>query len=500
MPLKLSNLVPFGEWRPDLGYLNNPGATVAKNVLPVGDAYEPYRDLSFISGALGAKCQGYYAFFTDDGNVEAFAGTATNLYRLSGTTWNEVSKTTDAYSTASNRFWQFVNYGDRVVATNFADPIQSFVIGSSSVFADLANSGTDAEKAPRALSVDIINNFVVALNLNDPVDGDKYARVRWSALDDPTDWERSVTTLADQQDFYGATGTGTKVLGFENYGLLVMDNEVWRMQFVGTPEIFLIEKEVDNFGSKYPGSVLKYGKRAFLMNERGFFMYDGRAFQPIGEGKVNRFFFQDVSASDIDRTLAAVDPKNNLVVWAYVSADSPDGNFDKMLVYSLLYDRWSLVEQAAEFVASGLTSGLSIDDIGSIYSSIDDVPYSLDSIVWQGGSSTLIGFDTSHRLGYYDGPVKTSEIETSEARLSEDFTYIDTVLPVIDDAGVEVRLSCRDQQAAAYTGTDYVAVDATTEEASFRKITRYAKVGIRSSAAYTRAQGIRFRAEPAGQR
>ena len=48
----------FGEWLPDQPALDNPGATIAKNVLPYVRTYGSFKSLRSFSAALNAACVG----------------------------------------------------------------------------------------------------------------------------------------------------------------------------------------------------------------------------------------------------------------------------------------------------------------------------------------------------------------------------------------------------------------------------------------------------------
>ena len=54
----------------------------------------PLNGLSGVSNALATRCQGAAWFRGTAGATRMFAGDATKLYLLSGTTWNDVSRTT----------------------------------------------------------------------------------------------------------------------------------------------------------------------------------------------------------------------------------------------------------------------------------------------------------------------------------------------------------------------------------------------------------------------
>lgn len=77
----------FGEWLPDqppIGLGNS--VAVAKNVIPHARGYRQLSSLSNYSNAIGARCQGAFSAIDNNNNVADFAGDATKLYKLSGTT------------------------------------------------------------------------------------------------------------------------------------------------------------------------------------------------------------------------------------------------------------------------------------------------------------------------------------------------------------------------------------------------------------------------------
>ena len=190
-------VIPFADWAPDKADLGN-SATIALNCIPkAGGTYGPFADLAAYSNAITARCQGAYAGVDSDGGVANFAGDASKLYLLSGITYNNVSRTA-GYTTAVDGAWRFCQFGERVVATNYADDVQSYVIGSSSLFSALS---TGAPKARHCALFD--PGFLMLGDTNDAVDGAVSNRVWWSAYGDPTNFPTigSATAEANQSDF-----------------------------------------------------------------------------------------------------------------------------------------------------------------------------------------------------------------------------------------------------------------------------------------------------------
>lgn len=97
------SILSFGEWRPDV--TDYEGATSANilNVVPRGDGYGPFNALAAASQALPAQCRGLFFARKNDGSIQVFAGTSTDLFVLNNTTqvWTPASRVT-ALTSISN--------------------------------------------------------------------------------------------------------------------------------------------------------------------------------------------------------------------------------------------------------------------------------------------------------------------------------------------------------------------------------------------------------------
>ena len=127
----------FGEWLPDMP--DNTGQETlnldtALNVYSSTTGYAPFPRASIISeGTADGEDINQLFLAKKDALILAFGGTKKNLYlynniisRAAGT---EVSKP-GGYSNPAVA-WQFVSFGDAVLATNGADKIQRYVFGSN---------------------------------------------------------------------------------------------------------------------------------------------------------------------------------------------------------------------------------------------------------------------------------------------------------------------------------------------------------------------------------
>lgn len=409
--------IPVGAYLPDLPALDCPGTVNVDNVLPGATSYRPMPDLSVYSTALDARCQGAIGGVDADGNVSLFAGDASKLYQFGpgSTSPADVSKV-GGYTTASDERWAFTAYQQRIIATNYADPIQSFVQGSSSVFADL--NTTDA---PRCRYLLTAKGFVVCLNTVDTTDGAVPERVRWSEQFVPDSFPTPGTSaaLAAQSDYQDLTGDGGWIMGGVT-GLqgadfvVVQERALWRAVYVGGQVIFQFDQIEGARGTPAPGSIAQAGGLFWFLGEEGFYECNGVAARPIGNNQVDKSFFQELDQSALHRITSAVDPINKIVLWGIPTGGS---NCDVIYAYKWDSGKWSRISGiTVEILLRSLSFGLSLEDLDNISSSIDALTLSLDSRVYTGGRLLLSAFDSSHRLCYFTGSNLAAMVETTEVQ------------------------------------------------------------------------------------
>ena len=478
----------------------NPGATVAKNVIPRVNSYSSFPTIAtFSDNALNAYCRGAIAGKDQSGTTYIYAGDAAQLYKLSSTSFADASRSgtaSTAYSVATQDRWEFVQFGDTVIATQVTDNVQGTQVGSST-FSDLITSTLK----PKAKHVGVVRDFVVLGNLVESANHPQ--RVRWSALDDATDFSANASTQSDFQDLVGNGGDIQRIVGGE-YGIIFQEQSIWRMNYIGSPLFFEFDEFEQNRGCLEPGSVIKYGAFIFYLSDDGFYVLDGSSGQskPIGKNKVDSTFFSDLDASYLYRMCTAIDPANNLVVWAYPGQANSNGTPNKMLIYNWSVDRWALIEAAVDFIFRSRTTGVTLDDLDSYSSSIDSLAFSLDSSVWAGGQIELGVFDDTQMFGYFTGSAMAGTVETTELQFKPDNRFIVTgIRPYVDGANVTTTVQVgvrRDHTQTASYGTA-LSLNGIGE-APARINGRYLRFRINTSGEFDHIQGVEVRGIPAGRR
>lgn len=434
------NLIPLSAkpWRPDLPSVGSGYSSYVRNVLPrTATTYGPFPDFQqYATAPLDARCQGAVSILDSADNVNTFAGTGTDLFQMTvaGPTFSNVSSSVGAYHCGSDETWSWALFGDNVIAANIGDPIQSFVLGSSSVFGDLSSG------APKARYVAVVKGWLFAANTFDGVDGDVPWRTWWSAYNDPTSWPTPGTAAAAaaQSDFNDTVGQGGWIQGIVgNLGTadaaVFFEHAVWRVVYSGPPTVFTFSPAEGVRGTPAPGSIVQLGAYVYYLGEDGFYVFDGTNSQPIGADQVDRTFFADANPAYLHRMIGAVDPVNKMILWAYAGAGNNQGNPNRIIVFNWFTGTWAIGDIDTEIIFRSLTFGYSLDGFDATGYNLDTLPFSLDSRAWTGGSLLLSGFDLSHTMGYFSGAALAPTVDTEEIQpFRGQRTFVRNVRPIID--------------------------------------------------------------------
>ena len=486
-------MIPFGEWLPDQSDLQNPGSTVAKNVLPAARGYRPFASLTELSGAATERLRGIYATKATDGTVLTFAGDDDDLYKLNTTTF-ALDSINSGYTMSGDTYWKFVRFGDEVIACgNDTDGLQGFTVGTDSAFAAISG-------APAAREIAVVRDFVVTGNVTYS-SATHRSRVRWSAINDASSW----TLGTDQADFQDIPDAGqiTGLVGGE-FGVVLMERAIARMQYVGSPLIFTFEKVETNHGCNYPNSVASLGaSQVFYLADDGFFMFNGQKSIPIGAEKVDQFFFDDLDFANSDRISCTIDPENQVVMWGYPSVNGI-GNPDRILVYNYAVQKWALVELDHELLSSSLTPTFSLEALDTLSSSLDDLTTSLDSRFYSGGFFQLsAGKDKKiHTItgAPLEATLETTEFEPANMRHS----LIRSVTPYVTTKGavaptVTSQLASRTRQIDGYTYGSAVTLN-NDNTCPIRGSGRYHRIRVNVNGDWRYALGVDIDASAMGKR
>ncbi|OQW38092.1 MAG: hypothetical protein A4E20_04780 [Nitrospira sp. SG-bin2] len=477
-------MIPFGEWLPDQASIGNQGANEAKNVIPrTPRSYGPCYAIQEIGNALTAYCQGAGSFRGIGGTLFVTAGDANKLYSFSANTWSDISRLAGgAYAVSTDDQWSFAPFGDNIVAVNGTDVPQVFQIGSSSNYAALSGSPPVARFAITVKDFLVLGRITSAQN-----------KVRWSAINDITSWTIG-TNQADDQDL----PAGGKVMGGigGEFGTWFCENSIYRQQYVGGSLIFTFDRISEDRGCCAENSLAAFEQTSFGLDWDGFFaLQGGREFTPIGDQKVDRWFWNRVNQSYLNRVHGSVDPINRLYVVAFPSTASTTGTPDTIMWYNWSIGRWSYSEQAVDVLFQALTNtSYHTDNVDTLLGNTDATSVPADSSLFIGEGNAKFGaFSTGKKLATFEGAALEGIIGTTEAPLVEDRrSLVSEIWPIGDGGTLSVSVGYRNLPNEGITWTDYVSQNATGFcpfgiDARFLQ----ARVKIAAGGTWTHQQGIR---------
>lgn len=471
----MATRVNLGAWLPD-----QPGEagalTQARNVYPVASGYAPMLSPVNYSNAAAQTLLTTFSG-TSGGTTTLFAGSAGKLYKLDPATLNlsDVS-VLGGYSAT---FWDATQFGKVVIAATNGSPLQAWTLGTSVAFANLSAS------APTARYVTVVRDFVVAAA------GTGYEnRVRWSDINDETDWVSGSASQADTQDIPDG-GEIRGITGGE-FGLVLSERAIHRMSYVGAPLFFQFDNISRGIGCYEAGSVAQYGALTFFLSDDGFYSCDGNSVTPIGAEKVDRTFFNSINVSDLSSISTAVDPLRKLVIWNYKSSSGAYAQ----LIYHWPSGRWSEGNATVTALAMLAAPSVSLDAMDS-FGTMDSLTTPLDSRQWAGGR-LLLGGVNGTRIVTLDGAAMTASITTGDIH-ADTLSCVTAARPVVDNGSATVAIASRSLLNAALTyGT---ATSAGNDgRVPLRSLGRYHRLRLVPTGSWTYAQAVEVDLAEAGQR
>jgi hypothetical protein len=539
--------ISFGEWTPDQPGTTN-GLQRAENVFPKAVGYGPIQSVVNYSGSASENLNNVVAGKTVNGATLVFASGSTKLFKLDATdlsldnvskasrTITTVARTTNittittsvahgysvndsvtvtavtnpsvngtftiasvpttttftyantgtnivsgadtgtvvfTYTTPTNQRFRFTQFGNVIIGANGGNRLQGLNLNSGSTFQDLA---TDA---PQSRYVTVVRDFVVSGYI-----GTDYPnRVQWSALGDESSWTNSATTQADFQDI----PDGGSVVGISGgeFGLVFLDRSIHRMAYVGSPLIFQFDNISRNLGCSESNSIIQYSGTTFFLSDDGFYACDGQKVIPIGNEKVNRYFYNDIDEGLISLMSSAIDPFRKLVVWAYASNSS--ATVDKLLIYNYEIGKWSSGLTTADRVATSSSPAFTLEGLDT-FGTLEQINTSFDDRLWLGGKMQFAGVDQT-KIVTFSGEGMTGIIETGDIEVPGTTSAITMAKPIVDNGSGNVALlSRRLLNETTIFGSQTVAN--TENRVSIRGVGRYHRLQLTPTGSWTTVVGV----------
>ena len=494
-------MIEFGQLMSDMPSFQNRGSLKVDNVIPLPKGYKSFPSFAELTTtALTGPAVGLHTQLSDSGTTN-YCGDPTKLYQMNSSIVFVDKSKAGGYNNSttenSRDFWSFAQFGSRVIATNFADNIQSFVEGTSTTFADLVSL--------KAKYVAVIRDFVFVGYTNES--GTTYSnRVKWSGINDPTTWAPSQTTLSDYQDLPD-TGNVQGIASGEEFGVIFTDKAIWRADFIGTPLVFSFNKVAENIGCFAPRSISSVGSDVFFLSQDGFYkISNGSQIKPIGKGKIDEFFLDDLS-SNKEGICSAIDTNNSLYIVSYRGSGATGGSTvnNKMVVYNYATDSWSTCSgQDLDFIGTASQEAFTTLESLDVLGSIDDLPKPLDSYYYQEGILGLSGFSSDKKFGKFLGGSMTATVDTTEFEGIEGRrSTLINARPIVDANGENTTITVtpitRSSQADSVSTGSAVTVK-SSGDCPLRTNSRYHRLRVTVNGNFKNMQGVDVEARPEGKR
>ncbi|WP_407965334.1 hypothetical protein [Bartonella sp. C271] len=425
----------LADYRPDVAHINSLFTDELVNVLPADGSYIPMPSFSAFSEPCPGTILGAIAVKTKNG-VSIIAGTEKKIYQLNNTTlqWKDITHKDKSYFANVDAPWSFALFGDYVIAVNANDKPQVIDINQDENFRDLGGN------PPQAGIVRVWGDFVCLMKLSEHP-----RRVHWSGLNDAEFWTVGKKSC-DYQDFpdggyvQGATETTNP--------LIFMRSAIYAGSFIpGSKIIFSFQKIHDKRGAKNAESIVCRGDLAFFADEGGFYQIttDGRI-SPIGFEKVDRTMAAKTSENQLSTLSAAIDGVYNRVYWIIDADETIQERI--LLIYDWGLQKWTKATVNIKMILPIFLAGYTLEGLDRVSESLDDLPFSLDSKVWQNETPILGAFDHEGRLGSFSGSPMACVITSQEMGQTNGMvTRVKNIMPQVNSNTFYLSIGMRFRQA-----------------------------------------------------
>lgn len=408
----MATFVPLAGFVPDADP-TTPGVLTAcdgwvpstKGMRAAYSAYDTGKD------ALAAACCGLYTSRYADGTNKLYAGTASDLYELSGTSWTSRK---GSITVSATSYWRWATLGNDTYASNVYNKVAK---------ASTTNFATITE-APKAALLTTALGFLIAANYDDGTvtpDG-----VYWSAQYDTSDWTPDVATRCGALRLTSTPGPITALRTLNDQVVAYKERSIYIGSDTGGEQLWLYRLASADVGAVSQEAVVDVEYAHFFLGYDNFYAFDGNVPVAIGAG-IKEWFFRQVDRTNIGKVQGLYDRDRGVIYWFYPTAGG--SALTKWVAYHLGNKRWGAGSMAVEWVAETLTVGGTWD---TLYTGTWDALMSVSS--WDASSfdsslpfPTVI--NTSHKLCYLSGLPGTATFTTGRIGDEEQVALLRRISP-----------------------------------------------------------------------
>lgn len=378
---------------------------------------------------LAATCVGAALLTKLDDTTRLLAGTTTKIYEAGVSTWSDVSRAA-TYTTGTTGVWRFAQQGNVSLAANGADTVQASV--STGAFSCISGG-------PVAAIVETVGKFVFAANTSTSAQG-----VRWSAINDYTNWTASIASQSGSDTLTTTSGPITAARRFGNLIVIYKKSSMYLGTYVGPPNIWQFDLIPGTAGAMSQEAVVNIGTpenpKHIFMGEDDFYIYDGSKPVRIGSNRVSKTVYASLRQNRYYACKALHDKKNRRVYFYYPVQDSAQPS--NCVVYNYATDRWGIDNRSIEATVDYVSGSITYDGLGALYATYDDFPNLAYDIAFVGNTqSTPAIFNTSHVIQTLNGPAGSAYIISGDYGDDLQFSTLRRVRPRFITAPVTATMT-----------------------------------------------------------
>ena len=406
---------PIQGWIPDADDTAIGVLVDVQNMIPTVRGYAGAPSpLATTIGALASPCRGAAMISTLDGSSVLFVGTQTGLFRPSGSSWEDVSKS-GGYTGSSVSRWVFTQQGDVTIAVNKADASQYYLHGTSTDFANVTGM-------PKALVAETVGNFVLIGNYNNGSEvADGWA---CSAIADYTDWTPSINTQCTYGRLYDTPGEVRAIKRLADYAIFYKSKAMYLARYVGVPSVWDFSLISDSIGCGSQDSITRVGQVHYFVGEDNFYSFDSNSIQPIGDN-IKEWFFNNVNPSKRNLIQSVHDKPNSLIYWYFPVGSSSD--LTDWVAFNYKTGKWGKGELSIQSSVQYIATAISYDDLP--FATYDSVFSSYDAIAPAGETSLPAIFNASNKIMTLTGPCINSSFTSNDFGADGKITLLSRVRP-----------------------------------------------------------------------
>lgn len=400
----------------DVGLEYAPDADQTANILTDCSAFIPTTE-GYIGApsavnvgmpTLASDCRGSAVALLLDQTTRLFAGTQTKIYERDGFSWADVTRTSSDYVGGAESLWRFAQYGNATIAVNRADETQ---------FSLLSGEFDNLTGAPKASIVFTVGDFVMLMDYDD---GTEYPD-GWhcSGIGDYTEWDDTdVATQSASGRLLDVQGRITAGARLGSQAVAYKENGIWLGTFQGAPIVWSWELVPGGAGCVSQEALVEVtvngGNAHLFLGKDDIYIFDGSRPMSIATGKVRQYLQENMAHQYRYKAKGVHDRVNAVVRWYFVSKGSGGSTPDMCLAYNYRTGKWGRDDRAIQTGLEYISASISWDDLGTLYSTWDDLPtdISYNSPFWSASQQNAAVFDDNGDLVSLTGVAGTSTFTT----------------------------------------------------------------------------------------